>query len=229
MPHLVTLHTAASTILNITAYLMCVTLVGIGQTWLFKKLGDATAEEQGFLTLNPIKHIDIVGFIAMLLTGFGWGVIIPCDYQALGQGRYRMLRTSIAFLCAPLTCLILAVTMLLLFIALVPSQGVTSLLHASAAASTTSSFMLVLANLFIAIVAEAIALAMLYLIVNGFRLFVFIAIERNYNFVKSYPTYFMLFVPLLVCIFLGPLIQSLLWQLVALIAHAIATLFSLGH
>jgi Zn-dependent protease len=36
------------------------------------KLGDTTAVEDGRLTLNPIKHIDIIGLIFIILAGFGW-------------------------------------------------------------------------------------------------------------------------------------------------------------
>jgi len=36
------------------------------------KLGDTTVKEDGRLTLNPAKHIDIVGLIFILIAGFGW-------------------------------------------------------------------------------------------------------------------------------------------------------------
>jgi len=36
-------------------------------------LGDPTPKQQGRVTLNPIAHIDIIGFIALMLVGFGWG------------------------------------------------------------------------------------------------------------------------------------------------------------
>lgn len=36
------------------------------------RMGDNTAAMQGRLTLNPLKHIDPMGFICLLLFGFGW-------------------------------------------------------------------------------------------------------------------------------------------------------------
>jgi len=36
------------------------------------KLGDTTVKEDGRLTLNPAKHIDIMGLIFILFAGFGW-------------------------------------------------------------------------------------------------------------------------------------------------------------
>jgi len=36
------------------------------------KLGDSTARDQGRLVLNPIKHIDLFGFLFIIFAGFGW-------------------------------------------------------------------------------------------------------------------------------------------------------------
>lgn len=47
--------------------------------WVAHKLGDDTAAYQGRLTLNPIAHIDPVGAIALLLTGYGWAKPVPID------------------------------------------------------------------------------------------------------------------------------------------------------
>ena len=42
-------------------------------------LGDDTAKNQGRLTLNPIKHIDAIGFIFMLIFRFGWAKPVPIN------------------------------------------------------------------------------------------------------------------------------------------------------
>ena len=36
------------------------------------KLGDKTAKSDGRLSLNPLKHIDMVGFFSLIVFGFGW-------------------------------------------------------------------------------------------------------------------------------------------------------------
>ena len=51
--------------------------------WAATKLGDFTAKYQGRLTLNPLKHIDPVGMILMLVAGFGWGKPVPVNVNAL--------------------------------------------------------------------------------------------------------------------------------------------------
>ncbi|MBU3213870.1 site-2 protease family protein [Clostridium estertheticum] len=48
------------------------------------RLGDKTPRFQGRLTLNPIAHIDPIGFILILLTGFGWAKPVetnPSSYK----------------------------------------------------------------------------------------------------------------------------------------------------
>ncbi len=42
-------------------------------------LGDPTPKLQGRLTLNPFKHMDPIGFIALMFAGFGWGVPVQID------------------------------------------------------------------------------------------------------------------------------------------------------
>lgn len=43
------------------------------------KLGDPTAKYFGRLTLNPIRHIDPIGAICMLIAHFGWAKPVPID------------------------------------------------------------------------------------------------------------------------------------------------------
>jgi len=42
-------------------------------------LGDPTPKYQGRLTLNPLRHMDPVGFICLMFAGFGWGVPVQID------------------------------------------------------------------------------------------------------------------------------------------------------
>ena len=43
------------------------------------KLGDPTPKEQGRVTVNPLKHIDPIGFVALIMAGFGWGVPVQIN------------------------------------------------------------------------------------------------------------------------------------------------------
>jgi Zn-dependent protease len=47
------------------------------------KLGDTTAQEDGRLTLDPFKHIDIIGLIFIIIAGFGWAKPVKFNPNAL--------------------------------------------------------------------------------------------------------------------------------------------------
>ena len=47
--------------------------------WVSDRLGDPTPRRQGRVTINPLAHIDWIGFAALLLVGFGWGRPVQID------------------------------------------------------------------------------------------------------------------------------------------------------
>ena len=54
------------------------------------KLGDPTARNFGRLTLNPLKHIDPLGFICMALFHFGWAKPVPVNARYYKKPRLGM-------------------------------------------------------------------------------------------------------------------------------------------
>ena len=61
-----------------------------------KKLGDDTAERQGRVTINPAAHLDIVGFVSLLILGFGWGIPVPVDERNFKHPRRDNILVSLA-------------------------------------------------------------------------------------------------------------------------------------
>ena len=51
-------------------------------------LGDPTAKSAGRLTLNPMAHIDPLGFLALIFVGFGWGKPVPFNPYNLSVRRW---------------------------------------------------------------------------------------------------------------------------------------------
>ncbi len=47
--------------------------------WTATKLGDLTSKVNGRLTLNPLKHIDPLGALCMILFKFGWSKPVPIN------------------------------------------------------------------------------------------------------------------------------------------------------
>ncbi len=82
-------------------------------------LGDNTAKEQGRLSLNPIKHIDPMGFLTLLFFRFGWAKPVP--YNPL-YFKNRKMGTFLVALAGPLSNLLLAFTSLSLILIIKPQN-----------------------------------------------------------------------------------------------------------
>ncbi len=54
--------------------------------WTAYQMGDPTARNQGRLTLDPRKHLDVLGAIMVLAVGFGWAKPTPGDPYRLSAG-----------------------------------------------------------------------------------------------------------------------------------------------
>ena len=78
--------------------------------WAAHKMGDDTAAYMGRLTLNPLSHIDPIGAVCLVLTGFGWAKPVPINPTKFRKPRFG---TSVTAAAGPLSNLIVA------FIALV--------------------------------------------------------------------------------------------------------------
>ncbi|MDO8425579.1 MAG: site-2 protease family protein [bacterium] len=61
-------------------------------------LGDSTAKQEGRLTLNPLAHVDPLGFLMLLFVGFGWGRPVPFDPSQL---RYRTWGPALVAMAGP--------------------------------------------------------------------------------------------------------------------------------
>lgn len=72
---------------NLIVLFMVIPIHEFAHAWSATKLGDITPRYQGRLTLNPLAHIDPLGAICMVLTGFGWGR--PVQINPMNFRKYR--------------------------------------------------------------------------------------------------------------------------------------------
>ena len=61
-----------------------------------KWCGDNTSAEQGRVTLNPLKHIDPLGFILLLVAGFGWAKPVQFNEENLKNPKTDILKIAVA-------------------------------------------------------------------------------------------------------------------------------------
>ena len=64
--------------------------------WVAKKMGDDTASLSGRITVNPLAHIDIIGCILIVLTGFGWAKPVPINPSRMKDSRLGVTLTALA-------------------------------------------------------------------------------------------------------------------------------------
>ncbi|WP_303857576.1 site-2 protease family protein [Aminicella lysinilytica] len=58
--------------------------------------GDPTPKLQGRLTINPVKHMDIIGFVCLLFAGFGWGIPVQIDPRYYKHKRLDQMLVAFA-------------------------------------------------------------------------------------------------------------------------------------
>jgi Zn-dependent protease len=135
-----TLKTIPAAIIGLTVHEYSHALMGY-------RLGDSTAKEQGRLTLNPLKHIDPLGFLLIIVAGFGWAKPVQFDPNNL---RHKHRDEILISLAGPVSNLLVGVLML----------GIARLLYAFAYFSRTDFGL------------EIVNLLLLWAVIN-FGLFVF--------------------------------------------------------
>lgn len=101
----------------ILAYGFSVTCAGAAKAWVAKKMGDFTAEFAGYLTLDPLVHVDLMGMIVLLFTGFGWGRNVPVSIENVRQPR-RTLKLFAIFYSSTVAHILLCGLAIVLFAAL---------------------------------------------------------------------------------------------------------------
>ncbi len=92
-------------LLSIPVVLMALSMHESAHGYVAYKLGDPTARNLGRITLNPIKHFDIFGFLCMVLVHFGWAKPVPIVTRNFKNPRRDMAITGAA---GPISNLLLA-------------------------------------------------------------------------------------------------------------------------
>lgn len=99
-------------LITVLASLMCVTIHELSHGFAAYKLGDPTARNAGRLSLNPIRHIDIMGLVCMAVAHFGWAKPVPIDPKNFKHFRRD---TAITALAGPLANAFITVIFLTLY------------------------------------------------------------------------------------------------------------------
>lgn len=104
-----------STLFTIPGVLLAITFHEFAHAYTAYRLGDETPKIQGRLNLNPLSHIDMFGFVFLILAGFGWGKPVEIDSRNF-NGKYSVSKAeAIVAVAGPITNFILAFILLVIF------------------------------------------------------------------------------------------------------------------
>lgn len=102
----------AIALLSIPIFMLALSVHETAHGFVAYKLGDPTAKSLGRLTLNPLKHFDFIGFIMLMLVGFGWAKPVPINTRYFKKPKRDMAISAIA---GPLSNLLLALVFAVFF------------------------------------------------------------------------------------------------------------------
>jgi Zn-dependent protease len=80
--------------------------------WVAHRCGDSTSKDQGRVTLNPLKHIDLMGFLMLIIAGFGWAKPVHFNEQNLNNPKTDVMKIAVA---GPISNALLAMLLSIIF------------------------------------------------------------------------------------------------------------------
>jgi len=179
------------------AILVCLTIHELAHGLSAYALGDDTAKRMGRLTLNPIKHVDPIGFLVLMVVGFGWAKPVPVSPINFKWPRFGMAVTALA---GPVSNFLLTALVLIFIIPL------ERLLNSGG----TGAVYTVTILLRIAVISTFLGVFNLLPIppLDGSKIVFSFLPDRQYNFLMRYERYGMLV--LLALLWFGGIMEYLL-------------------
>lgn len=82
--------------LRVPTVLIAITVHEVAHGFAAYKLGDTTARDTGRLSLNPLRHLTLLGVVFMLVFGFGFAKPVPVDTRRFRRPKLGMALTALA-------------------------------------------------------------------------------------------------------------------------------------
>ena len=96
---------------RIFVILVCFPVHECAHAWVAERLGDNTGRLKGRVTLNPFKHLDVIGTIMILLLGVGYAKPVPVN---INNFKHRKRDFALTALAGPASNMIMALIFLLI-------------------------------------------------------------------------------------------------------------------
>ena len=109
---------------TIPGVLIAITFHEFAHAIVADKLGDDTPRMEGRISLNPLAHIDPVGFIMLMFAGFGWGKPVHVNPRNYNRDISMDKADAIVSIAGPLTNFIIAIVFTIIYFAIYKFVGV---------------------------------------------------------------------------------------------------------
>lgn len=233
---MITLQSAAYIIQLVTlliAYCISVPIAGAFRAWIAEKMGDNTAEQLGFLTLNPLVHADFFGLFFLLTFQCGWGRHIPVNPHNI-TGSWRAVRLALVYFSDVLAYIVMATMGLFgllaffgkqIFFLVIPmvSGPILSHLFIAQQLPLISSTAVALVFIGITVIYLNVMLAVLNFVISSFWLLALFFADRFPDY-WGYREFLLFIIPMLVILFFSYYLRMLVLAAVATMGHFLATL-----
>ena len=109
MPYFTDVNMLIGLLMSLPAVLIAITFHEFAHAYAADKLGDETPRQQGRLNLNPLSHIDPIGFILLIFAGFGWGKPVQINPRNFNRDMPMKKAEAIVAAAGPIMNFILAI------------------------------------------------------------------------------------------------------------------------
>lgn len=105
-------------LLTLPAVIIAITFHEFAHAFAADRLGDTTPRNQGRLTLNPISHLDLFGFVLLVFANIGWGKPVQVNPNNFNSNKSRSFCEAIVALAGPLMNFIIAIIAAFIYVIL---------------------------------------------------------------------------------------------------------------
>lgn len=104
-------------LLTLPGVIIAITFHEFAHAFAADKLGDDTPRRQGRLNLNPLSHVDPVGFLMLIFVHFGWGKPVEINPRNFNRNRSMSAQQAIVSLAGPLMNIVIALLLTIILFA----------------------------------------------------------------------------------------------------------------
>ena len=105
-------------LLTLPGVIVAITFHEFAHAFAADKLGDDTPRRQGRLNLNPLSHIDPIGFFMLIFVHFGWGKPVEINPTNFNRKRSMSAQEAIVALAGPVMNILIAIILTIVLFAI---------------------------------------------------------------------------------------------------------------